>query len=101
MVRASVYEYCTSHYRLSCAKQFTASTGKRVTVREEGHWSHTCSPEMFASSEHAWEPMTSSSVNLCRKTRTVPVLARFHCCVPSVFGRNLQCQLVREVDSRE
>jgi hypothetical protein len=26
----------------------------------------------FASSEHAWDPMASSSVNFCRKTRTVP-----------------------------
>jgi hypothetical protein len=27
---------------------------------------------MFASSEHAWDPMASSSVNFCRKTCTVP-----------------------------
>jgi hypothetical protein len=26
---------------------------------------------VFASSEHAWDPMASSSVNFCRKTRTV------------------------------
>jgi hypothetical protein len=28
---------------------------------------------MFASSEYAWDPMASSSVNFCRKTRTVPL----------------------------
>jgi hypothetical protein len=28
---------------------------------------------VFASSEHAWDPMASSSVNFCQKTRTVPV----------------------------
>jgi hypothetical protein len=27
---------------------------------------------LLASSEQAWEPMASSSVNFCRKTRTVP-----------------------------
>jgi hypothetical protein len=27
---------------------------------------------VFASSEHAWDPMASSSVNFCRKKRTVP-----------------------------
>jgi hypothetical protein len=27
---------------------------------------------MFASSEHAWDPMASSSVNFCRRTRTMP-----------------------------
>jgi hypothetical protein len=26
---------------------------------------------MFASSEQAWDPMASSGVNVCRKTRTV------------------------------
>jgi hypothetical protein len=33
---------------------------------------------VFASSEHAWDPMASSSVNFCRKTRTVPVLFNPH-----------------------
>jgi hypothetical protein len=27
---------------------------------------------MFASTEHAWDPMASSSVKSCSKTRTVP-----------------------------
>jgi hypothetical protein len=27
---------------------------------------------VFASSEHAWDPMASSSVKFCQKTRTVP-----------------------------
>jgi hypothetical protein len=26
---------------------------------------------VFAASEHVWDPMASSSVNFCRKTRTV------------------------------
>jgi hypothetical protein len=28
---------------------------------------------MFASSEHAWDPMASPSANFCRKTRTAPL----------------------------
>jgi hypothetical protein len=37
-----------------------------VNFREECHWSHAC------SLQHAWDPMATSSVNFCRKTRTVP-----------------------------
>jgi hypothetical protein len=30
---------------------------------------------MFVLSEHAWDPMASSNVDFCRKTRTVPLAA--------------------------
>jgi hypothetical protein len=37
-----------------------------VDAREECHWSHACSLQA------SWRgPMASSSVNFCRKTRTV------------------------------
>jgi hypothetical protein len=40
-----------------------------VNTREVCHWPHTPS---LHQAEQAWEPMASSSVNFCRKTRTVP-----------------------------
>jgi hypothetical protein len=48
--------------------QFTVQTGKR----SEPPRGMPLVTRMFASSEHAWDPMASSSVNSCRKTRTVP-----------------------------
>jgi hypothetical protein len=38
-----------------------------VNTREECHWSHT---HTRASSEHAWDPMASSSAKFCLKTQT-------------------------------
>jgi hypothetical protein len=46
-----------------------------VNLREECHWSHHVR-FMFASSEHVWDPMASSSVTFCRKTRTIPRVCR-------------------------
>jgi hypothetical protein len=51
----------------SVATQFTVSTGKRVKLPR----GMPMVTRMFASSEHAWDPMASSSVDFCRKTRTV------------------------------
>jgi hypothetical protein len=59
----------------SVATQCTVSTGKRANFREECHWAHACK---IASSEHAWDPMASSSVSFCRKTRTVQPPVRFN-----------------------
>jgi hypothetical protein len=47
--------------------EFTASTGKRSELPR----GMPLVTRVFASSEHAWDPMASSSVNFCRKTRTV------------------------------
>jgi hypothetical protein len=48
--------------------QITVPTGKK-----SGHpRGMPLVTHMLASSEQAWEPMASSSVNFCRKTRTVP-----------------------------
>jgi hypothetical protein len=47
--------------------EFTASTGKRCELPR----GMPLVTRVFASSEHAWDPMASSSVNFCRKTRTV------------------------------
>jgi hypothetical protein len=49
--------------------QFTVSTGKRVKLQR----GTPLVARMFASNEHAWDPMASSSVNLCRKTGTVQI----------------------------
>jgi hypothetical protein len=49
--------------------QVTVPTGKR-SGHPTGMALVTC---MFASSEHAWDPMASSSVDFCLKTRTVHV----------------------------
>jgi hypothetical protein len=44
---------------------------------------------LLASSEQAWEPMASSSVNFCRKTRTV---REVNMCLPVVCRElGLQC----------
>jgi hypothetical protein len=45
---------------------------------------------MFTSSEHAWDPMASSSVNFSRKTRTVPdraTIAEPQAALPDVATR--------------
>jgi hypothetical protein len=57
-------------FDLQCVwTQFTVSTGKR-----SGHpRGMPLVTRMFVSSEHAWDPMASSSVNFCRKTCTVPM----------------------------
>ena len=48
--------------------QLTMSTGKK-----SGHSrGMPLVTRLLASSEQAWEPMVSSSVNSCQKTRTVP-----------------------------
>jgi hypothetical protein len=47
--------------------QFTVSTGKKSELPR----GMPMVTRVFASSEHAWDPMASSSVNFCRKTRTV------------------------------
>jgi hypothetical protein len=52
---------------------------------------------MFASSEHAWDPMASSSVNFCRKTRTVPVSNPGHLqCLDAIYGGNGKRQWTSE-----
>jgi hypothetical protein len=52
--------------------QFTVSTG----IRSELPRGMPLVTRVFASSEHAWDPMASSSVNFCQKTRTVHCLER-------------------------
>jgi hypothetical protein len=47
-------------------------TGKRQWAPERNVIGHT---HGSTSSEHAWDPMASSSVDFCRKTRTVPLAA--------------------------
>ena len=47
----------------SVATQFTVSTGKRSELPR----GMPLVTRVFASSEHAWDPMASSSVNFCRK----------------------------------
>jgi hypothetical protein len=50
--------------------QFTVQTGKKSELPR----GIPLVTRVFASSEHAWDPMASSSVNFCRKTRTVPAV---------------------------
>jgi hypothetical protein len=52
--------------------QFTVQTGKRSELPR----GMPLVTRMFASSELAWGPMASSSVNFCPKTRTVPFVQR-------------------------
>jgi hypothetical protein len=51
--------------------------GRKVDSREECHWSHACS---LQASEHAWDPIASSSAKSCRKTMTVPLHMCVHSC---------------------
>jgi hypothetical protein len=63
--------YATRHHAwktFSVWTQFTVSTGKRSELPR----GMPLVTRVFASSEHAWDPMASSSVNFCRKTGTVP-----------------------------
>jgi hypothetical protein len=52
--------------------QYTVQTGKRSELPR----GMPLVTRVFASSEHAWDPMASSSVNFCRKKRTVPLNAQ-------------------------
>jgi hypothetical protein len=58
----------SAHCTFSVWTQFTVSTGKKSELPR----GMPLVTRAFASSEHAWDPMASSSVNFCRKTRTVP-----------------------------
>jgi hypothetical protein len=64
-------------------RQFTVCAGKEKWTPERNAIGHT---HDSASSEQACEPMPSSSVNFCRKTRTVPTKRggfRFTLCTSS------------------
>jgi hypothetical protein len=50
---------------------------------------------VFASSEHAWDPMASSSVNSYRKTRTVPHFSHEAASTAKFFSR-LRVILLKE-----
>jgi hypothetical protein len=60
------------HPCLQCLDGVYGGNGKRPWIPEKNALGHTparcrC---LCSSSEQAWEPMASSSVNFCRKTRT-------------------------------
>jgi hypothetical protein len=61
-------------YTFSVWTQFTVQTGKRSELPR----GMPLVTRVFASSEHAWDPMASSSVNFCRKTRTVPNVCQLY-----------------------
>jgi hypothetical protein len=71
MVRVRVRVAVCVAVAFSVWTQFTVQTGKRselprgMPLLDHKHGR--------ASSEHAWDPMASSSANFCRKTRTVQI----------------------------
>jgi hypothetical protein len=79
---------------LQCLDGVDSGNGKRQWTPERNAISHT---HARASTAQACDPIAASSANFCSKTRIVPAHEGQSLPTgPSVFGRNLQCQLVRE-----
>ena len=86
---APIGSICQHPWTFSVWTQFTVQTGKRSELPR----GMPLVTRVFASSEHAWDPMASSSVNFCRKTRTAPDPGQ---CSSSPFIRHTRISITVE-----
>jgi hypothetical protein len=63
------YGRCVIEYLQCLDGIYRGEPVRGVNSREECHWLHAC--KSFKRAGVAWDPMASSSVNFCRKTRTI------------------------------